>query len=134
MDQGQHFEPVDFQYRSIMLKGSAYWLRVDRNPPPNNVLSAYLWDGVGYQGINSGPTYLQTGVIYHVACTYDGANIRVYVNGVQANSSPRVFSIPAGAAGFGIGQTTWDGTFDEVALYNKALSPEQILAHYRAGA
>jgi hypothetical protein len=66
----------------------------------------------------------------HVAGTYDGAMVCLYVNGrlkarVAAAGNP-VASVDAVIGGGGL--------FDEVAMYNRALTPEEALDHYRAGA
>jgi len=71
--------------------------------------------------------------------------VSLYINGVQSGSSA---AIPL-TGGFGyvgtstpllIGSETgaanggqWDGIIDDVAIYNYALTPAEILAHYTAG-
>jgi hypothetical protein len=96
--------------------------------------------------INSG--WLATiGVWYHLALTFDGTWVRIYINGSQVYSSNAwsgLTLINAGSSGGhrGIGNVSsddgstgaeFDGVIDEVALYNSALSAARILAHYTAG-
>lgn len=75
---------------------------------------------------------------YHVVAVYDGANAFVYVNGQQA-ATAAVPSYVSGRSGkFYIGGRAdnsfwWNGGADEVALYDKALTPAEIAAHYQNG-
>ncbi len=74
---------------------------------------------------------------HYVVATYDGAVIRVYLDGLPATSTGMASSIEltmtslpftvAESSSFG------DAAFDEIALYDYALSVEQIGAHYRCG-
>jgi hypothetical protein len=85
------------------------------------------------------------GVETHVAATYDGAVIRIYLNGVLDSETRAPGSIspkpPTSAnlieSGVGIGNQTqrdrpFKGLIDEVALYPAALSADRILAHYKS--
>ena len=76
----------------------------------------------------------------HIAFTYDGDSIRVYINGRKLNElsfpSSRIGSSAASAPvtiGHGIGnsQNFFDGKMDNVVVYNRALSDTEIsvLAH-----
>jgi hypothetical protein len=72
----------------------------------------------------------------HLACTYDGANVRVYVNGSQRGSVPRTGPIPDEVGvGWLIGARTpaspaifMSGKLDEVRIYNRALSANDIVS------
>ncbi|MFL5936133.1 MAG: DNRLRE domain-containing protein, partial [Gaiellaceae bacterium] len=69
----------------------------------------------------------------HLVGTYDGATIRLYVNGAQVASAAASGTLYVGA-GPSIAQTLNDDvTIDEAAVYAKALSAGQIKAHYDAG-
>jgi hypothetical protein len=74
-----------------------------------------------------GPASLALNTWTHLAGTYDGATLRLYVNGVQVASQARSGLIPAstGALTFGgdalYGQY-FAGRIDEVRIYNRALS------------
>jgi len=74
------------------------------------------------------------GVWHHLAATWDRRELRLYLNGILMAAvayegdyaAPRApFRI--GYAGAGIGSVRMD--VDEVAVFGKALSPEQILCH-----
>src|SRR5678815_5131241 len=87
---------------------------------------------------------LDTNQWYYVVGVYDGTNISTYVNGVLRASTnfagvPRpntnsLIPLTFGARADGAsGYFTYSGSIDEAALYNVALSPSRILAHYQAG-
>ena len=74
---------------------------------------------------------------YHVAYTYDGSNLRLYVNGtevksVAASGSLKVNTRPVSIGADGSSQKFFNGTIDQARIYNSALTAEQILAHYDA--
>jgi PKD repeat protein len=67
----------------------------------------------------------------HLAGTYDGATLRLYVNGTQVSSRAASGAITASANPLRIGgNTIWgeyfDGLIDEVRIYTRALSPSEI--------
>jgi hypothetical protein len=81
---------------------------------------------------------LPTGVWSHIVATYDGATMRVFINGVQVSSlaSSRLLSNNTNSLTFAdraSGGRAFNGVLDEVAIYNVALSPAQIQAHFTAG-
>jgi hypothetical protein len=67
-----------------------------------------------------------------VAGTYDGANLRVYVNGVLAGTTASSRSVPGNSEPVLIGWT-YSGNIDEVAIYSSVLSAQKITEHYNAG-
>jgi uncharacterized delta-60 repeat protein len=74
----------------------------------------------------------------HVVGTYDGEVIRVYFNGVQVANTAAEGTITASDSSVSIGSTPpggyrWLGTIDEVALFNRALSPSEIQSAYQYG-
>ena len=79
----------------------------------------------------------------HVACTYDGAAIRLYVNGELVATGPRAGPIQGNSQPFGIGtelgggsgcgSRRFDGLIDEPAIFDRALTPAEIEAIYAAG-
>jgi hypothetical protein len=86
-------------------------------------------------------TLVTTGVWYHVAGVRDSNSTQLYVNGQlesQTNASfPQDYGTDALFFGSS-GQASWDhkfaGLLDEVSLYDRALSTNEIAAIYAAGA
>ncbi len=68
---------------------------------------------------------------YHAACTYDKNIIKLYVNGVLVATKTSTLALPKGSEDWSIGKR-WDyndfinGNFDEVKIYNAALTQEEI--------
>lgn len=82
------------------------------------------------------------GGLYHVVGTYDGVNIRIYVNGVLQGTTAQTgaisyASIASLGLAFGNDPSTTDanlqGLLNEVAIYPYALSASRIAYHYRQG-
>ena len=74
-----------------------------------------------------GPTALATNTWSHVASTYDGTTLRLYVNGAQVASQAIAGPIAASTGALRIGgNAIWGeyfaGRIDEVRIYNRALS------------
>jgi hypothetical protein len=70
---------------------------------------------------------------WHLAATYDGSTMRIYVNGVLNNSKagPAAILTNAGAASIGAQRDgTWKfkGQMDEARIYRRALSVSEIAA------
>ena len=69
----------------------------------------------------------------HLAVTYDGATVRLYVNGTQASSVARTGNLATSANALQIGGDSlygqfFQGTIDEVRVYNVALTAAQVQA------
>ncbi len=80
---------------------------------------------------------ISAGTRYHVAGTYDGATLTVYVNGASVGSVGHTGAIPTNSLPVRIGadQTganTFTGWIDEVEIYSRALSGSEIQAIYNA--
>ena len=86
----------------------------------------------------SGATTLQTGVICHVAGTFDGTTMIVYVNGASDGTFALSGAIPTNTLPVRIGAdstgaNTFSGWIDEVEIFNRALSAGEIQGIYTAG-
>lgn len=83
-------------------------------------------------------TPIDKNVWVHVAGTYDGTILLIYVNGVAKNQGTSTVSLPDRSSAFAIGgkgqdSGYWfDGDIDEVAVYDKVLPASRIAAHYAA--
>jgi len=71
---------------------------------------------------------LSTGVWTHVAGTYDGTNLKLYLNGVLITSSAQsaVLFSPSGNFDFSDNTEYLDGKLDELRVWNYARSEQQI--------
>lgn len=73
----------------------------------------------------------------HFAATYDGATLRVYLNGVLENQLAWAQGVFPGTAPLVIGanyfNSVFNGLLDEISLYNRALSGAEIQQIYDAG-
>jgi Concanavalin A-like lectin/glucanases superfamily len=80
-----------------------------------------------------GPGVLPLNTWSHLAMTYNGATMRLYVNGVLVSSRAQTGNtvVSAGAVQIG-GNTVWgeffSGAIDEVRIYKRALSATEIQA------
>ncbi|MGH2797258.1 MAG: LamG-like jellyroll fold domain-containing protein, partial [Thermoleophilaceae bacterium] len=86
----------------------------------------------GVQDVN-GTTQLQLDAWSHLAATYDGATLRLYVNGVEAGIVGRPGGILTSAGVLHIGgNSVWpewfNGLIDEVRVYDRPLSQAEIQA------
>jgi hypothetical protein len=75
---------------------------------------------------------------YYLAATYDGANLKLYIDGNLVSTVAGTGTVDTTATDLMIGsnQGTSEyltGSADEPAVYNKALTPEQVKLHYEAG-
>jgi hypothetical protein len=93
-------------------------------------------NGVNFDIISQG---LQLNTWQHYVLTYDGAYLRVYRNGVAADSVLASGSIASSSETFYIGNQIYQGTnyyldgkLDDVALWNRTLSPAEINCIYRS--
>ena len=81
----------------------------------------------------SGPTASPVNAWTHVALTYDGTTLRLFVNGIQAATKATTGTIQATANPLWIGgnsptASTSTGLIDEVRVYNRALTQAEIQA------
>lgn len=142
--------PIGSADRTITL-----WVRMDQQVSEEGTFAAYgnfaptqLYhlgrrdDGLPYvttffPAIFGSP--INTGEWYHVAASNVGTAFKLYVNGSVVASGNMAVNTPGGAQ-FWMGRFTpeyptshFDGTTDEVAVFNRALSDSEILSVYQAG-
>lgn len=85
----------------------------------------------GYARLVFGPSVIPINVWTHLATTYDGANLRLFVNGVLVATTLISGTLDSGDQPLRIGgNSPWGeyftGVIDEVRVYNRALSQNEI--------
>jgi hypothetical protein len=108
----------------------------------------YYKDGSCYWYIGSGGNKcsapLAPGLWIHLAGIFDGETLRLYINGTLADETESPFANIPSDGSFQIGRMRANGTdvptpgfpgvIDDVRVYNRALTADEILAHYNAEA
>lgn len=78
-------------------------------------------------------------VTYYIAATFDGSELRLYINGVVVDDDTTSANMTTNSAVLSIGRdagsNNWnfDGDIDEVAIYDRALTPTEVTEHYEIG-
>jgi hypothetical protein len=125
------YPTVHADWRSAILKempaGLAYALytSTDGSRP-----AAYVNAGQGDIAA-TGPTSLPLNTWSHVAVTYDGSSLRLFVNGNQVASTAMSGTVVRSASPLRLGgNSVWNewfaGRLDDVRIYNRALSAAEI--------
>jgi hypothetical protein len=123
-------------WRTVLLKegaGNMAYELYANNPDVARPAGYFTTPGGGLRGV-TGTAVLQANVWTHLAVTYDGANMRLYVNGTLARTVARTGAIVATDGPLHIGgNEVWGGEWfagllDEVRVYNRALSAGEIQA------
>jgi len=100
-------------------------------------------DGIGSVGAWTANSTVAAGTWYHIAVVYDGTDIRIFIDGVLSENgvnNPVAYSdgIFDSAAAFCLGRQDgggyyYDGLLDEVAIFDRALSADEVAAIYNLG-
>jgi serine/threonine protein kinase len=154
---GVVYIPSSPQLNSLQNASVEGWVLIDSGPYPKQI-NRFLTMGPetlviridGYQAPGAlhfyikvnGELYhiwskrlLKAGTFYHVAGTYDGASMKLYINGELVGSNRVVGKFASADNSVSLsGGETMDGLLDEFTLYNRALNIDEIKAIYQAGA
>lgn len=86
------------------------------------------------------PSALNDGQWHHVVATLSGDGMAMYVDGQSVGTNPQTSAENYSGYWRVGGDNTWgsssayfNGTIDEAAVYNTALTPEQVKSHYAIG-
>ncbi|NOX55928.1 MAG: LamG domain-containing protein [Planctomycetes bacterium] len=118
----------------------------------SSFLLTYYTNGKAYwyitEGSNSCRAVLAPGAWHHLAGTFDGSTLCLYIDGKLVDSRPSKHAKIAGTGNFLIGCVVGDpsakdpaytrtshfpGKIDEVRVYRRALTPREIAEHYKTG-
>lgn len=132
-------------WEAILAKGdTTYRLHLNGgcsiSPSTNGYTTAYAFTfgfngGCGNADLNSGIVPV-AGQWYHVVGTYDGATIKIFVNGSLANSAALATTIGSNTYPLAIGENSqqtgrnWAGSIDEVKIFDRALPDNEVYAMY----
>ena len=118
-----------------LAKANQYWIHGSRNDMDSGTTDAIVVKirvgGTRYCA-NTSSSFITVGEWYHVAGTYDGETLKLYVNGTLVDSN----AVPSGNIDTGtqiMAVGTWStlvdyfqGTIDEVRIWGEALTANQI--------
>ncbi|HEV2435366.1 MAG TPA: LamG-like jellyroll fold domain-containing protein [Verrucomicrobiae bacterium] len=135
--------------QSATLAGNGYVMGKGYDPTYGGDEISLRCDGYySYQGgiynTNLGDVRVTGGVVatnwVHLACTYDGANWNLFLNGALVAQTPSTNGALNFLTPWAIGDGTasanariFQGNLSQVALYTNALTSAQVLTHYYVG-
>ena len=116
-------------WRDVIFKGNDLYYLMGTAPPNGEPAAG----GTFASSPTFGTSPLPVGVWTHLAATYDGLNLRLYVNGTQVSSRSVTGTIasstnPLELGGDSIYGQYFHGMIDEIRIYNVARTPTQIQA------
>lgn len=106
---------------------------------PDNSLHLAIMIGGTYRELQTPANVIQAGAWQHVAATYDGAMMRIYVNGAEVASQAQTGPVDASTEPVVVGRNVvfpvnaFHGGIDELHFFNRALSGPDIAAIYNSG-
>jgi len=121
----------------IIRKNYNYWLGVINGSYTTIGANVYTtsWDGTSF---TKPPSYFEDDW-HHIAMTYDGSTLKLYLDGKLDNSKNISGTLNTTSQPLHIGSASWTtaeyykGLIDSASIYNRVLSEEEILSNYQAG-
>lgn len=105
----------------------------------NGLLRATIYSGANGYGNVIGSHDLRDNKWHHVGLSFNGSKMKIYEDGVEINSAdwnypPEMLSnkVTIGLRKPSYADLPFNGSIDEVTIYRRALSPEEINASYTA--
>lgn len=119
---------------TVIRRNNSYELRAQSD---GSVLFR-VWVGEAVQTLTSAEGKVKTGAVYHIAGTYDGSTMRIFLNGKEVASRAQSGSMTHNSntlyiARNDLSNTYFDGVIDEVAIYDEALPGSTLSQHYQSG-
>jgi len=120
---------------TLMDKASEFRLTTDASSKP--VCGVYY--SAAFHDATAGSTALTLSAWNHVMCTYDGANIKTYLNGTLVGTTAETNNITAASSILYMGENSSSaqrvtGQLDDLRVYNNALTATQIKTLMNEGA
>jgi hypothetical protein len=121
---------VPTAWACVIAKGEYSWRLSNENTEPRYHFGITIWSASNPS--IPGDTPVGYDEWHHVAGTYDGANINVYLDGSLDGTIETTSPIGVNTANVLIGENpeaagrNWDGLIDDVRIYNRALSAAEI--------
>lgn len=121
------------RWNGVLAKGNAnvdashnYAIEID----DGNIVNCVIGNGTSFNSVRS-TTQVAAQQFYHLACTWDGSALKLYINGVLNRSvsqtiTPAANTAPLFVGQYGGGVDRFSGVLDEVRIYGVALSQAQI--------
>jgi len=127
-----NIERIDAQWSPIVAKGNSAW-RLSTRADQRRFHFAVTGPADGPNWVN-GNHEVELGQWHHVAGTYDGAQIRLYIDGVEDPASPVPYAGPVSTNDFAVwigGNAQFPGSgffgrIDDVHIYDCALDRDEI--------
>lgn len=124
--------PAEGTYANIVSKAEAYSLEF------NGPRLSFLITQAGYRTVEAPLGAVPVGQVSHVVGTYDGGEMRLYVNGQMVATRAQTGPAKVGTYPLNIG--TWagngdwlNGTVDEAAVYGHVLTALEVKNHHDIG-
>jgi hypothetical protein len=122
----------DKNYQTIVAKGDTSW-RLARDVATNNL--AFACNGLTTTKVVSNAN-VNDGRWHHVVGTYNGSQLRIYIDGQLDNTAAATGSISTNSQNVRIGENSestgrqFNGLIHDVRLYNRAISGAEIARLY----
>ena len=120
---------VTSEWRDIIEKGNDNYFLMGTSSSNGAPGAGGFLGGMNITTVGTSP--LPTNTWSHLAATYDGATLRLYVNAVEVSNASRAGSMTTSTSPLEIGGDSlfgqyFQGLIDELRIYNTARTPSQI--------
>ncbi len=102
----------------------------DKLSSGNDLVFSMYDSAVGYGGASTGE--LTTDTWHHYAMSWNGSLVKIFVDGVNVNNGTFTGSLDGSDRAYEIsGTDAFEGTLDEIQVYSRALSNDEIIENYQ---